>query len=141
MDFPELTEKRKEFFKEKLIQHPELIPLREKLLSIDGLEIVPRPETDLEKILENGHLFDNPVEVISGLPSQCHSNCAHIWFHYQDDCKIAVGWGLSDDGLWRQHTWIITHDDRLLETTEERIKYFGVKLNKSESEYFFKCNG
>lgn len=38
---------------------------------------------------------------------------------------VYTGYGLSDDGVWRSHSWVMCHD-ALHETTEARIAYFGV---------------
>ena len=135
MNFKELTQKRKAFFKERLEQCPELIPLRNKLLEIDGLEIVPRPESDLTKLMERGRLFDFGVELRLMRRSGCHENAAKLWRENRKDNKICTGWGLSDDGLWRQHTWVISNE-KIIETTEVRIKYFGVIFSEEEAERF-----
>jgi len=134
-----MNHEQKEFLEKQLLQYPELIPLRLKLLSIGGLEIVPREELDVEKILSRGKLIEKPVKLTGDPSSRCHSNSARIWYNNQDDCRIVTGWALSDDGLWRQHTWVIVGDD-LLETTSERLKYFGFILNEMESLNFAYSN-
>jgi hypothetical protein len=37
---------------------------------------------------------------------------------------IGVGYGLSEDGLWREHYWGMK-DDHIVETTASRVAYFG----------------
>lgn len=135
VEFTELSEKRKAFFGERLKSHPELTPLRDKLLEIDGLEVVPRPESDLTKLLERGRLYDLDVELRLMRRSGCHVNTALLWMDNMEENKICVGWGLSDDGLWRQHTWII-NKEIIIETTEKRIRYFGAILTEDESKAF-----
>ena len=135
MSFKELTEDRKAFFKERLSKNPELAPLREKLLEIGGLEIVPRFEEDLQKLLERGVSWGNKVKMTRGYKSQCHSNSAMLYTKNPIRYSIVVGWGLSDDGLWRQHTWIMD-GDIIRESTEKRLAYFGTELNEEECAEF-----
>ena len=52
---------------------------------------------------------------------------------------IATGYALSDDGLWRQHTWGILRDG-ILETTEARIEYFGLLLQGERADEFAASN-
>ena len=47
---------------------------------------------------------------------------------------------LSEDGLWRQHSWVVqpmTRTVKVWETTVERVAYFGVVLNDEECQEFF----
>jgi hypothetical protein len=53
--------------------------------------------------------------------------------------KITTGWALSDDGLWRQHSWIL-RGKTVIETTETRVRYFGVTLTDAEAEQFWNDN-
>lgn len=134
MEFKELSQERKTLFRDRLKSRPELLPLRDKLLEISGLEIVPIPESDLSKLLERGRLFDFDVELRPMRRSNCHENAAKLWMDNGEN-KICVGWGLSNDGLWRQHTWII-NNETIIETTVIRIKYFGTVLTEEESKEF-----
>lgn len=135
MKFKELSDARKDFFNKQMKNHPELVPLRDKLLKIDGLEIVPRLEGDLSKLLMHGYLFDFDAELRIMGTSRCHQNAVKLWMENKEKNKICTGWGLSDDGLWRQHTWIISNE-KIIETTEIRIKYFGLVFNDEEAEMF-----
>jgi len=139
MKFKPLTQERKDFFKKRLEDTPQLLPLRNKLLEIDGLEIVPRPEGDLTKLMGRGRVFDLNVKLKLMRRSGCHENAVKLWMKNKEKNKICTGWGLSDDGLWRQHTWIIS-GEYIIETTEKRIKYFGVVLDEAESEIFASYN-
>jgi hypothetical protein len=77
--------------------------------------------------------------------SRCHQNVTYFYKNYieknSDICNIVTGWALSDDGYWRQHSWIYLADyDEIIETTEERKKYFGFILNDKETEEFIFFN-
>ena len=68
--------------------------------------------------------------------SSCHQNVALIWTRKQFGIiGIAIGYALSDDGLWRQHTWGVLRDG-VLETTETRLKYFGIVLQGEKADFF-----
>ncbi len=116
--------------------HPEYIKLEQRLLSMGGTMVVPRREPDQDKILSRGWLWagDN-IKIVSGVPSNCHSNVAEFWRSNPKRYSIATGWALSDDDLWRQHSWIF---DRctVIETTTPREKYFGFVLTSLEARQF-----
>src|SRR5262249_8464594 len=47
--------------------------------------------------------------------------------------RIASGYALTEDGLWRQHFWgVDTAAGRVLETTVRRVRYFGVVLGDGD---------
>jgi hypothetical protein len=48
------------------------------------------------------------------------------------------GYGLSDDGMWRMHTWLISFDSRIVETTVAREAYFGGLLREDAAERFYR---
>lgn len=132
-----IPNEQKTFLRNKLANHPELLPLRKKLLSMGGEEIVPRYEGDLDEIMRRGKMIRKNVRFIDGSPGSCHSNVAILY--QRGGIKIVTGWALSDDGLWRQHTWGIDNNG-IIETTEVRDKYFGFILNDTEAELFVDRN-
>lgn len=74
-----------------------------------------------------------------GEPCHCHSNAAYMWEANKGRCQIATGYALSDDGLWRQHSWIVQPlkvKYRVWETTVKRVAYFGTILTDEECEAF-----
>ncbi len=66
----------------------------------------------------------------------CHQNVSTVW-QSKVPKLIAVGTGyaLSEDGLWRQHSWGVLRDG-LLETTVVRVKYFGLLLQAADADSF-----
>jgi hypothetical protein len=54
--------------------------------------------------------------------------------------RIVTGYALSSDGLWRQHSWAMAGDGGVVETTEERLLYFGYELTAAEAEIFIELN-
>jgi hypothetical protein len=54
--------------------------------------------------------------------SQCHDNVSSLL----DDKRIKekqTGYALSEDGLWRCHSWGINDKNQIVETTEARLVY------------------
>jgi len=110
--------------------------LEKKLLRYGGDLVVPMftPNPNIEILLSRGHKFEYPVQMIEGRASECHGNTAALW---QEGiiAGIATGYGLSDDGLWREHTWGILGRS-IVETTVPRDIYFGVLLTRNEARTF-----
>lgn len=120
-----------------------LFPLEQKLLLFGGTRLIFRYEPDLKILLKRGELFDEPAELVPGESGQCHLNVAQLWNEHKGEFSIVTGYALSEDNLWRQHSWLIRDKPaagqyRLVETTARRVKYFGVLLTKSEANGFYK---
>jgi hypothetical protein len=146
-NFPPLDEERRQFLAQRLDDHlrtqPTFLDLVSLLLSLPygGQAVVASPsapEPHLERILSvdacgrDGCLFT----VVPGATSACHRNS--IEWVLKDAARYAVwtGYALSDDGLWRQHSWVEDRSlgvpERFIETTETRLYYYGVRLTTAE---------
>ncbi len=116
--------------------------LRDILLSYGGADVVamPWPDEDILKILSGKEVHiigDNcQINFQLGKPSQCHQNVIDSW-KLRNIQHIHTGYGLSEDGLWRAHSWGLNIDESnadappiktIIETTEERIIYFGYEV-------------
>jgi hypothetical protein len=113
-----------------------LADLRERLLGLGGWwACLPRIEEDLERLLADGRVFKGRIRKLRGRPSSCHQNAANLWDHDNAN-RIVTGYGLSDDGIWRPHSWAV-RDGAIIETTESRKIYFGFELTGSESAQFW----
>jgi hypothetical protein len=126
-----MDKQRKQFLLERYRiaqkQQPEIAQLKRLLLKLGGEFIVPRPEGDriINLLLKCGIVFHGPVLHKRMVRSACHQNVAAAWNAKKFGIVgIATGYALSDDGLWRQHTWGVLRDG-ILETTELREIYFG----------------
>ena len=126
-------------------KHPKmddnLFTLKEKLLEFAGDAVcLPGYEEDLDKILQFGQFWiGNNIKMMRGLPSQCHSNSSRCWEANKDKCRICTGYALSDDGMWRQHSWVIwmkPRSNQIVETTVPRIAYFGFVMTEEQCEEF-----
>jgi hypothetical protein len=122
-----------------------ILVLRDKLLTFGGEEAcMPSEEEDLQKILSRGQFwYGHNLRMMRGLPSQCHRNSAALWDKNRDKVVLATGYALTEDGMWRQHTWCVQirpRKNRIVETTTPRLGYFGYVMNEGESEAFLDDN-
>jgi hypothetical protein len=115
--------------------------LKNILLNIGGwAACIPAVEPDLEKLKLRGRKFPGKSIMMKGEPCRCHSNSAACWDENRELCKICTGYALSRDGMWRQHSWILTNQGKIVETTEKRVQYFGYIMTLEECELFLDSN-
>ena len=139
---PEQEEFLARRFSEAVAQQPELAHLRTLLLKLGGEVLVapPKPDPDVTHLLERGFLMSGPTTLTVMKSSSCHENVARAWTMREFDIVgIATGYALSEDGLWRQHSWGVLRDG-IFETTETRLKYFGIVLQGERADYFAAAN-
>lgn len=103
-----------------------LFDLRQKLLTFAGEAICfPPYEEDLDNILNYGQFWvGSNAKLMRGEPSRCHANSANLWEQNKEATRICTGYALSEDGMWRQHSWLVWHKSRsnqIIETTAKRI--------------------
>lgn len=123
-----------------------LFPLEHKLLTYGGARMIYRFESDLAELLKSGRIFNEAVEFFPGEAGNCHHNSANLWNENRAERTIATGYALSKDNMWRQHSWLIqthptTKQCSIIETTLQRIKYFGITLTSREAQEFYEMNG
>lgn len=129
-----------------LTWQPEFATLVARLLALGGVRVAPPPlpDPDLALLLEGGQQWDGDVMLQKGEAGQCHLNAAQLYMDDMQRFRIATGYALSADGLWRQHSWI--HDSVsgggrcIIETTELRTCYYGVELTDAEAQSFVRLN-
>lgn len=118
---------------------PRLYELRERLLSFGGEAVCfSFGEPDIEGILSYGQLWHGyGAEKRRGQMCRCHENAASLFSQY--GYRVCTGYALSDDGMWRQHSWCIEKRPRstkIIETTESRVLYFGYVLDNEDLRAF-----
>jgi len=126
-------------WREATARQPELKKLLQVLLGIGGDFVVapPFPDLDVEELIASGFVLGGPTVLKKGQVSKCHENAAALWpSRKYEIVAIGTGYALSG-GLWRQHSWGILREG-ILETTHERIKYFGLALQGSRADRFAK---
>jgi YD repeat-containing protein len=62
-------------------------------------------------------------------------NAVALW-RKGDAIAIGTGYALSSDLLWREHSWAWDSEGRLIETTETRTRYFGVRMDGPQADWF-----
>jgi hypothetical protein len=89
----------------------------------------------LRKLLEFGQVVNaQTVHLEAGEPSECHANVVSLWRAGRG--AVCNGFALSDDGLWRSHSWLSEPCGHIVETTELRTAYFGSQLDDHTAEVF-----
>lgn len=139
----------KEFFGKELAHVQSILILRDKLLAFGGEQaVMPYIEEDLVNIFNRGQLwYGDRTKMELGRPSGCHSNSSFIFKKNQNDpdvdIRLATGYALSEDGMWRQHTWLVSInpiENVIIETTVEREAYFGFVMTSEEAKVFALSN-
>ncbi len=135
---PERSAFLKTRFKAAAKTQPDIPKLRRVLLALGGEMLVAPPNADplIPELIEFGFVFSSPVAMRAGRASECHANVARLWAHKRRFlCAIGTGYALSEDGLWRQHSWGISRT-RIIETTVPRVAYFGLAMFGERADVF-----
>ena len=116
--------------------------LRNILLTFGGSEVcMPFKDPDIEEILSRGQLwYGDRTKKVRGEPCHCHYNSARQWNRNPEEIVLCTGYALSEDGMWRQHSWCVEprkQKSRIIETTVERVAYFGYAMTIAEAEKFY----
>jgi hypothetical protein len=107
------------------------------VLGHGGIHVVPPlvPDILVDVLSEQGKPWAADVRHLPGQASSCHDNSIELW-RSGEAASIGTGYALSDDGLWREHSWAATAEGVIIETTEPRARYFGLDLSGDEAEGF-----
>lgn len=119
----------------------EMLALKELILPFGGDAISTGfYEDDADQILSRGQLwYGDQTTLMKGRPSRCHQNSCDLWEVNRERTRICTGYALSEDGIWYQHSWLIQQkpkQNRVIETTVERVLYFGFVMTYDECEQF-----
>jgi hypothetical protein len=139
---PEQEELLSRRLRAAIAKQPDLERLKDLLLRFGGEFLVapPKPDPDVPMLLEQGFLTSGPIKLNVMQSSSYHKNVAWVWSKREFGIVgIATGYALSEDGLWRQHSWGILRDG-VLETTEARLKYFGILFQGKRADLFAESN-
>lgn len=129
----------------KVYQYEKLMELKKRLLSFGGdMTCLPTQEDDIIEILNRGQFWiakKNNIERITGEICQCHKNSCRLYEENKEDIdiRICTGYALSPDGLWRQHSWLVTilnGKAKIIETTIKWLCYYGYVMTEKECEDF-----
>jgi hypothetical protein len=138
--FPPLKPERQESLRQRnqvaFAEDPRRVELERRLLDLGGtVALLFLPDPQIGELLDRGSYFPGAGSLMwRGLPSACHTNAAILLVRTRGSVRIAFGYALSTDGLWRQHSWgVDAEDGRIIETTERRVRYYGLVLNDNET--------
>ncbi len=124
--------------------HDESSALARAMLGFGGRRFVLQGvDPDEADILARGQLWPGQKALlVRGRPCSCHENSSVLWEAHQDDLVLVTGYALSEDGLWRQHSWCVegTAERRLIETTTRRLLYVGFGMDADEAAAFHLSN-
>ncbi len=107
------------------------------ILKQGGALVVPPLEEDLSFLrflARKSEAIEGAVTLVPGEPSHCHDNVIELWQHDELDA-IGTGFALSEDELWRPHSWGL-RGGVIIETTVPRVRYFGARLRGAAAEFF-----
>ncbi len=121
--------------------HPSVAALRTTLAAeIPGGLVLADPwDGDLDEVVCRGVAMCCPVIPFGGpIPQHCHWNAAFITWATEGRYQLATGYALSADGLWVSHSWNVElgpqgEPRRIVETTTDRLAYFGIILSSEEA--------
>jgi hypothetical protein len=122
---------------EEALSDPARRALRDKLLSLGGEEALVRPSDvtpeEIERLMSRGKLWPGSrahADFYKMEAINCHGNSACLM--KEGFGEVVNGYALSEDGMWRPHSWVLQKDGRLIETTKRRKAYFGAVLTRRE---------
>lgn len=138
-----LKDKLNEFAKDNPIFFNIIKQIETKLIGNEknSIIVVAFDDNDfLEKLLNNWTFFWKTDKKVKGSDSQCHYNSCKYYLEQKWKAEIYTWYALSEeDLLWREHTWIV-ENWKVLETTTIRLKYYWLKLEWKDLEYFLNSN-
>lgn len=101
------------------------LELRDRLVALGGWAVCMRdPRLASVLLAEGSDVPGADAEMRLGDPGRCHDNSATLVRH-DPSLVCHYGYALSDDGMWREHSWCVKPDGGIIETTAERVAYFG----------------
>lgn len=94
------------------------------------LVAMPDIHSIIALILSNTVMIPNSKYKINPMQnSHCHDN-VEVLYKKEPKLKIYSGYALSEDRLWRHHSWCVDENDNIIETTIARVIYIGYDLSK-----------
>ena len=99
------------------------------LLQIGGKKVCVHfcePPAVCQIIAANGEIMmPDTARMVPGRRNDCHCNVA-LLCSLMPNLVHVTGYALSGDGMWRRHSWAVTPDQQVVETTCSMAMYFGV---------------
>jgi hypothetical protein len=103
--------------------------IKAKLLAVGGQAVIiagSTPEDCKELVVKGEFVSGEKLKMWKMAEGRCHQNVEYIitrWPHF----KGLTGFALSEDGVWRFHSWAFDPKTNCIrETTQPRLMYFGI---------------
>lgn len=102
-----------------------------KLLAFGGFGVIGGTgvmDALIARNLEAGALPENACDALleDDQNDICHANCMQAVEDGEGEYRHMLGYALSADGLWHEHSWLVDSYGTIVETTgAERIAYIG----------------
>ena len=106
-----------------------LLELGGERFQVDSFLVGEISSQELPDLMTQGSVRQGNVEMCQGEPIRCHENAAHMVLEGGEGWVLWTGLALSDDGIWRVHSWAENPEGSLIETTEPRDIYFGIVVD------------
>lgn len=88
--------------------------------------VAPDYKVNIPKLLRFGFFQDGSKSELQPMDDgRCHDNVKLCYTLGLVD-RVVTGFALSEDGLWRAHSWGLGSAGQPIETTEPRILYYGM---------------
>jgi hypothetical protein len=113
----------------------ELKLLQDRRLFLSGDWVALQPEPDLKILLNKGQLIKGKIIFKSMSPCNATENCAQFCDKHPKTCRIATGWALGIDGVWRQHSWLATQEQSCYRNNRTKKRYITVLYSKMKKQY------
>jgi len=116
---------------DSIFRDGEFESLKKILLTAGGWAVIFLNTVDhYDELVNNGKFAMGGKGVkVPGIPSHCHENVEAL-VKKKDYLNHIYGFALSEDGVWREHSWAEhKNESYILETTELRTMYYGIRLN------------
>jgi hypothetical protein len=114
-------------------EQPILKMILKKLTKYGGESISPQKNFDAMKIIQRGVMCQGDVKLMKMEACQCHENSLELHLSNPSRYDLYTGYGLSIDGMWREHSWVFdTKEKIIIETTMKRVLYFGFRMTDAD---------
>lgn len=114
-----------------------MLNLRQKILDYAGEDVcLPFGYNDLDPfgsvLLQHAQPFELKEAIKADFmpTNMCYVNNCYIVHRYPELFELCYGFYMDEKGMWREHAWVVTKNNRMVELTNTGNAYFGINLTK-----------
>lgn len=116
--------------------------LKEYVLLFGGKEVCTTSNAEeATKLLDRGQLwFGDRLGIRRSQYDDINQDVSDFWSFNEDKVRIAKGYVLTPEGIWKQHSWLIQNKrfyNKIIDNTDENYLYFGYILTTNECNQFY----